>query len=259
MPACTSNQQLNNGATVNRFVLSAFFASTVVLTAAPASAQGYNPFQTGPAGGIAFPTADLGNVANTGYDVAVMVGYKSQDTPIGVRAEAAYNQFGSKVFNGNVSIPSFTGNLVFGLPTGMLSPYAIGASGRSCPRAKPGWGGGGGGKPLRLQHRWRIKDSSQHQLRDIHRSPLQSRDGEQRQFQLHSGHPRSSVLEGTRAQKKASPFGLAFFASPLRLLHRVDHVEDREIHGYDHASDDDAEEDDHDRLEQREQVADRGV
>ena len=129
MPACTSNQQLNNGATVNRFVLSAFFASTVVLTAAPASAQGYNPFQIGAAGGIAFPTSDLGNVANTGYDVAVMVGYKPQDTPIGVRAEAAYNQFGSKVFNGNVSIPSFTGNLVFGLPTGMLSPYAIGGAG----------------------------------------------------------------------------------------------------------------------------------
>jgi len=129
MPACTSNQQLNNGATVNRFVLSAFFASAVVLTAAPASAQGYNPFQIGAAGGIAFPTSDLGNVANTGYDVAVMVGYKPQDTPIGVRAEAAYNQFGSKVFNGNVSIPSFTGNLVFGLPTGMLSPYAIGGAG----------------------------------------------------------------------------------------------------------------------------------
>ena len=114
---------------MNRFVLSAFFASTVVLTAAPASAQGYNPFQIGAAGGIAFPTADLGNAANTGYDVAVMVGYKSQDTPIGVRAEAAYNQFGSRVFNGNVTIPSFTGNLVFGLPTGMLSPYAIGGAG----------------------------------------------------------------------------------------------------------------------------------
>src|ERR1700737_1355414 len=141
MPACTSNQQLNNGATVNRFVLSAFFAAGVGLHAAPASAQGYNPFQVGAAGGIAFPTADLGNVANTGYDVAVMVGYKSQDTPIGVRAEAAYNQFGSKVFNGNVTIPSFTGNLVFGLPTGMLSPYAIGGAGLY--RTKVNLAGGG--------------------------------------------------------------------------------------------------------------------
>jgi hypothetical protein len=114
---------------VNRFVLSTLLASAVVLTAAPASAQGYNPFQIGASGGIAFPVSDLGNVANTGYDIAVMVGYKPQLTPIGVRAEAAYNQFGSKVFNGNVSIPSFTGNLVFGLPTGMLSPYAIGGAG----------------------------------------------------------------------------------------------------------------------------------
>jgi hypothetical protein len=130
MFACTSNQQLNNGATVNRFVLSTFLVSAAVMAAAtPARAQGYNPFQIGAAGGIAFPTSDLGNVANTGYDIAVMVGYKPQFTPIGVRAEAAYNQFGSQVFNGNVNIPAFTGNLVFGLPMGTLSPYAIGGAG----------------------------------------------------------------------------------------------------------------------------------
>jgi hypothetical protein len=130
MRSCISNQQLNSGATVNRFVLSTCLASAALIAAAaPASAQGYNPFQIGAAGGIAFPTSDLGNVANTGYDIAVMVGYKPQFTPIGVRAEAAYNQFGSKVFNGNVNIPSFTGNLVFGLPMGMLSPYAIGGAG----------------------------------------------------------------------------------------------------------------------------------
>jgi opacity protein-like surface antigen len=114
---------------VKRLVLSTLIASAMLAVGIPVSAQGYNPFQIGAAAGIAFPTGDLGNVANTGYDVAVMVGYKPQDTPIGVRAEAAYNQFGSKVFNGNVSIPSFTGNLVFGLPTGMLSPYVIGGAG----------------------------------------------------------------------------------------------------------------------------------
>ncbi len=96
---------------------------------APASAQSYNPFQIGASGGIAFPTADLGNVTNTGYNISVMVGYKPELTPIGVRAEAAYNQFGSQIFNGNVNIPAFTGNLVFGLPMRMLSPYAIGGAG----------------------------------------------------------------------------------------------------------------------------------
>jgi opacity protein-like surface antigen len=130
MLACTSNQQLNSGATVKHFVLSTFLASAAMIAAAaPASAQGYNPFQIGAAGGIAFPTGDLGNVTNTGYNISVMVGYKPQLTPIGVRLEAAYNQFGSQVFNGNVNIPAFTGNLVFGLPMGMLSPYAIGGAG----------------------------------------------------------------------------------------------------------------------------------
>ncbi|MDQ6769708.1 MAG: porin family protein [Gemmatimonadota bacterium] len=115
---------------MNRFVLSTLFASAAMLAAAArASAQEYNPFQIGAAGGIAFPVSDLGNTTNTGYDIAVMVGYKPQFTPIGVRAEAAYNQFGSKIFNGNVNIPAFTGNLVFGLPMGMLSPYAIGGAG----------------------------------------------------------------------------------------------------------------------------------
>jgi opacity protein-like surface antigen len=128
--ACTSNQQLNNGATMNRFVLSTLFASAAILAAsAPATAQGYNPFQIGASGGIAFPTADLGNAANTGYTISVLAGYKPEFTPIGVRAEAAYNEFGSKIFNGNVNIPAFTGNLVFGLPVGTLSPYAIGGAG----------------------------------------------------------------------------------------------------------------------------------
>jgi opacity protein-like surface antigen len=115
---------------VNRFVLSTFVASAALFAAAaPAHAQSYNPFQIGASAGIAFPTGDLGNVANTGYNVTVAVGYSPQFAPIGIRAEAAYNQFGSKVFNGNVNIPAFTGNLVFGLPMGTLSPYAIGGAG----------------------------------------------------------------------------------------------------------------------------------
>ncbi|MDQ6770371.1 MAG: porin family protein [Gemmatimonadota bacterium] len=115
---------------MNRFVLSTFVASAALFSAAgSASAQGYNPFQIGAAAGIAFPTSDLGRSANTGYNVTVAVGYKPEFTPIGIRAEAAYNQFGSKVFNGNVNIPAFTGNLVFGMPMGTLSPYAIGGAG----------------------------------------------------------------------------------------------------------------------------------
>ena len=63
--------------------------------AAPvAQSQAYNPFQIGASGGIAFPTGDLGTTTNTGYNIAVVVGYKPQTMPISLRAEAAYNQFG---------------------------------------------------------------------------------------------------------------------------------------------------------------------
>jgi hypothetical protein len=215
MLACTSNQQLNSGATVNRFVPSTFLAvAAMIAAAAPASAQGYNPFQIGASGGIAFPVSDLGNVTNTGYNVSVMVGYKPQLTPISVRAEAAYNQFGSKVFNGNVNIPAFTGNLVFGLPMGMLSPYAIGGAGLYRTNENVT---NGGRQPLLLQHRWRDKNSAEHQFRDVRRSPLQSCEHQQQrrrqqQPQLRSDHSRSDVLaRRARANKKGQSVWTGLF------------------------------------------------
>ena len=44
-----------------------------IAAAAPmAQSQGYNPFQIGASGGIAFPTGDLGNTTNTGYNIALV-------------------------------------------------------------------------------------------------------------------------------------------------------------------------------------------
>ena len=51
----------------------------------------------------------------------------------------------------------------------------------------------------------------------------------------------------------------AYLLLCVGLLYRVDHVEDREVHGHDHAADHYAQEYDHDRLQQREKVADRGI
>src|SRR5574341_1652167 len=45
----------------------------------------------------------------------------------------------------------------------------------------------------------------------------------------------------------------------VRLLNRVHHVEDRQVHGDHHAADDDAQHDDHDRLHERQQGADGRV
>ncbi|MFN2637681.1 MAG: outer membrane beta-barrel protein [Gemmatimonadaceae bacterium] len=115
---------------MKRLTLFSLIAATTLAVLAPAArGQSYNPFQIGAAGGIAFPTGDLGNATNTGYNVTVAVGYKPQFTPIGVRAEAAYNSFGFQGGGGNVNIPAFTGNLIFGLPYTSFSPYVIGGAG----------------------------------------------------------------------------------------------------------------------------------
>ena len=103
----------------------------LVSTAPAARAQSdmLSGFQIGASGGVAIPVSDLGDIANTGYNIGVLVGVHPAYSPVGVRLEAAYNQFGFQGGGGNVNIPAFTGNLTLGLPMGMLSPYAIGGAG----------------------------------------------------------------------------------------------------------------------------------
>lgn len=116
---------------MNRFILSTLAAAVTATATAPvASAQFLDsPFQIGGAAGVAFPTGDLGNIANAGYNVTLAIGYKPQFAPIGVRVEAAYNQFGLDGGGGNVNIPAFTGNLVYELPAVSFKPYVIGGGG----------------------------------------------------------------------------------------------------------------------------------
>ncbi|HET9776881.1 MAG TPA: outer membrane beta-barrel protein [Gemmatimonadaceae bacterium] len=110
------------------------------LAAAPAAqAQGYSPFEIGASGGIAFPTGDLSNGANTGYNIALAVGYRPQYSGLAVRGEAAYNQFGLEGTDGSINIPAFTGNVEYALPLGMsFTPYVIGGAGLYRPSADIG-------------------------------------------------------------------------------------------------------------------------
>ncbi|HEY0527385.1 MAG TPA: outer membrane beta-barrel protein [Gemmatimonadaceae bacterium] len=130
---------------MNRIVLSSLAAAAAIMSSSPAQAQGFNPFQIGASGGVALPMGDLKQVTNTGYNIALAVGLKSQFSPIGVRAEAAWNQFGFKNnvvgANGSINIPAFTGNIVLGLPIAMFSPYAIGGVGLYRPSASINGGG----------------------------------------------------------------------------------------------------------------------
>jgi opacity protein-like surface antigen len=129
---------------VKNSILSMMAVAGIAAAAPVAHAQGYNPFQIGASGGIAFPTSDLGNGTNTGYNIGVVLGYKPQLLPVAIRAEAAYNQFGLQSGGGNINIPSFTGNLAYELPLGMsLTPYAIGGVGLYRPSADLGNGNTG--------------------------------------------------------------------------------------------------------------------
>jgi hypothetical protein len=83
----------------------------------------------GVAAGAALPVSDLSNVANTGFNGTVTLGFTPALIPLGVRIDGAYNQFGSKIGGGNLHITGVTGNLVYRVPGATVSPYAIGGAG----------------------------------------------------------------------------------------------------------------------------------
>jgi opacity protein-like surface antigen len=120
---------------VNRLILSTLVAASVAAAAPAASAQFSNPISIGGAAGIAFPTSDLGEVTNTGYNVTLAVGFTPPALPIGLRFEGAYNQFGNQVGDGNTNIAAFTANAVFALPAAGFTPYVIGGAGLYRPSA----------------------------------------------------------------------------------------------------------------------------
>src|SRR5436190_10433829 len=69
--------------------------------------------------------------------------------------------------------------------------------------------------------------------------------------------PSSSTASPSRVQAK--PRSSASTLSAFTLLHYRDQLEDRQVHRHDEAADDDAEQHDHDRLEQRGERGHRGV
>jgi hypothetical protein len=87
--------------------------------------------QFGVAAGAALPVSDLSDLANTGFNGTVTLGFTPAMIPLGVRVDGAYNQFGVKnaFGGGNVHIASVTGNFVYKIPGATVSPYAIGGAG----------------------------------------------------------------------------------------------------------------------------------
>jgi opacity protein-like surface antigen len=115
---------------VNRLIIASVLAGLAISAPArEASAQDFNPFEIGGAVGAAIPVGDLGDAADMGYNATFVVGYNPAFLPVGLRFDAAYNEFGLKDIDGNVNIPSFTANAILKLPSGGFTPYLIGGAG----------------------------------------------------------------------------------------------------------------------------------
>jgi outer membrane protein with beta-barrel domain len=128
---------------VNRIILSTLAVAVVMAGAAPTAGAQFSAsrFQIGGAAGVAFPTSDLGDITNTGYNVTLAVGYKPRLMPVQVRVEAAYNEFGGEGPRRNINIPAFIGNLIYAFPSVGFSPYVIGGAGLYRPNIGPGGDG----------------------------------------------------------------------------------------------------------------------
>ena len=85
--------------------------------------------QFGVGAGAAIPMSDLSNGVNTGFNVTGILAFQPTMIPLGVRVDAAYNQFGAKGGGANAHFTSVTGNFVYKMPSTSFSPYLIGGAG----------------------------------------------------------------------------------------------------------------------------------
>ncbi len=130
------------------------------LGASVAAAQGssiIDPISIGVSGGVSVPTGDLANGdgrltgVNTGYNITGSLGVALPVVPFSLRADVAYNGFGTKnltfaqgspvtgPYNADVRILGFTANVIFPIhiPVPVVRPYLIGGGGVYNVRTSP--------------------------------------------------------------------------------------------------------------------------
>lgn len=107
-----------------------FFALVISLTAGAQVSTVLKPLQLGAALGAAIPLNDLANNFDTGFNLTGTVGVNPVGLPVGFRADAAYNQFGSKgLANVKAKVADVSGNVVVRTAGLGITPYAIGGVG----------------------------------------------------------------------------------------------------------------------------------
>jgi hypothetical protein len=137
-------------------------AAALLAGAAPLAAQ--RPVALGIAGGVALPQGSFGDGVDAGWRGLVTLVVSSPMQPLGLRVDAAYDQFGfgggaaAALRGGRQTVTSGTLNVTYRLPMtrSALSPYVIGglgahhlacAGGATCGGAtRFGWSAGLGTK-----------------------------------------------------------------------------------------------------------------
>lgn len=120
-----------------RSVVCALFG---ILIAAPrGQAQIIKPV-LGVGGGPAFPTGNLSNLDNTGYNVLLFGGVESSLLPVGVRLDGSYVHMPVRFVGGHDNLWSATANVTAKIPAPLVSPYLIGGVGYYRRDASPALG-----------------------------------------------------------------------------------------------------------------------
>lgn len=113
---------------MNRFVRASFMGVAAALAFSAADAQAQVGFSI--AGGPSFPMGDAGDMLDMGYHAKVAASFKLPVLPIGLEADAMWNQFDfSDAEDANTRILSGSLNAVINLPTPGITPYIIGGVG----------------------------------------------------------------------------------------------------------------------------------
>lgn len=120
---------------IARAIAVAGLATAALLAPATASAQ--SPFKIGLAVGPSFPTGDVSDSQEWGYNFSASIGIKPMLSPVGFRIEGMWNQFTGKdvatplgdVNFDDLRILAGTANVELGLGGVAVKPYAIGGLG----------------------------------------------------------------------------------------------------------------------------------
>ena len=118
---------------ISKIALALVSAAAVAVFSSTSSAQSAKAISLGISGGAAIPTGDFADIYKTGFNGTVSLSFNSVGTPLGIRIDGMFNQFGDKddliIPRPDYRIIGGTANLVYALPGTGIRPYLIGGAG----------------------------------------------------------------------------------------------------------------------------------